>query len=150
MSKHEVNQAAVDLIKAAITGADTGVFSETEKGSAATQVMGLYEVTDHMLSQTGKFLTGLNAAATQAVGEVAIAAMENDVDLKAVSGDLHVPHLGSISVSIERERANTLKPELGPTKGSVLNKMEFVANKTNAGQLKVAREAIKALAKEKL
>lgn len=150
MSKHEVNQEAVALIKKSITGVDTGVFSETEKGSAATQVMGLYEVTDHMLNQTNRFLTGLNAAATQAVGEVAIDAMVKDADLKSVSGDFHVPHMGSISVSVERERANTIKPELGPTKGSTTNKMEFVANKGNSGQLKVARDAIKALAKEKL
>jgi len=150
MSKHEVNQDAVALIKKAIAGVETGVFAETEKGSAATQVMDLYEVTDHMLNQTNKFLTGFNAAATQAVGEAAISAMESDADLKTVSGDLHVPHMGSISISVERERPNTIKPELGPTKGSVINKMEFTSNKANAGQLKVAREAIKSLAKEKL
>lgn len=150
MSKNEVNQEAVTLIKKQITGADTGVFNETEKGSAASQVMPLYDVTEETLEKAGRFLTGFNAAATQAIGEVAIDAMVKDTDLKSVTGDLYIPHMGSVSISVERERANTIKPELGPTKGAIVNKMEFVANKNTSGQLKVARDAIKALAKDKL
>lgn len=150
MSKPEVNLEAVKIISQHLTGADTGVIVEKESGKAATDVMALYDITNADLEKTNKFITGFTAAATQAIGEAAVNAMHADAELKSVQGELAIPHMGNMSANIVRELPNAIKPEAGPTKGAVTNKLVFGANNGNAGELRLARQHVKELAKSKL